>query len=376
MPVMTIKTPILIANPRPFRLALRTPDDSWSPSIEQINSASYDYVKLHRATKFFDAEIAPPFPLCVGFDGSFILPAVPEYQTIDATLDEFNRIFASILVGGIYIESIEPEDLSQGEMTEYGYFRHTITRGGNGDLHKSLGNRDAGSANAIVLMNPPTILAAELEAAYREGALVLKVLDNVSPSLLVTGFTYFLKGQTRESLSHAWICVEQILDQMWRVRVIEEVKSSQIAKRKKFLESQQWSAAHKIELMYQKGLISENVYEKLTCARDARNHFIHRGSSPSYDEAKVALDGLIDLMKSSSDHADLSFKDERMRSYLKPTSTGTPHTMVATAGKVDWAKSLYWKAIPAIPGEEKWEGEFERFDDITLLPIGNRSDAG
>ena len=44
MSVMMIKVPILIANPRPFRLALRTPDDSWSPSIEQINNASYDYV--------------------------------------------------------------------------------------------------------------------------------------------------------------------------------------------------------------------------------------------------------------------------------------------------------------------------------------------
>ena len=373
---MKIKTPILIANPRPFRLTLRTPDDSWSPSIEQINNASYDYVKLHRVTKFFDAEIAPPFPLCVGFDGSFILPAVPEYRTIDATLDEFNRIFASILVGGIYIESVDPEDLSQGEMTEFGYFRHTISRGGNGDLHKSLGNKDAGSASAIMLMDPPTILAAELEAAYREGASVLKVLDNVSPSLLVTGFTYFLKGQTRESLSHAWICIEQILDQMWRVRVIEEVKSSQIAKRKKFLESQQWSAAHKVELMYQKDLISENVYEKLSCARDARNHFIHRGSSPSRDAAKTALDGLVDLLKSASDHAGLSFKDERMRSYLKPQSASTPHTMVATARKVDWAKPLYWKAIAAIPGEEQWEGAFERFDDITLQPIESRSNAG
>ncbi|WP_234197750.1 DUF4145 domain-containing protein [Pseudacidovorax sp. NFM-22] len=373
---MTIKTPILIANPRPFRLILRTADDSWSPSIEQINTARYDYVKLHRATKFFDAEIVTPFPLCVGFDGSFILPAVREYRTIDATLDEFNRIFASILVGGIYIESVEPEDLSQGEMTEFGYFRHTISRGGNGDLHKSLGNKDAGSTSAIILLNPPTILADELEAAYREGARVLKVLDNVSPSLLITGFTYFLNGQTRESLSHAWICIEQILDQMWRVRVIEELKSSHIAKRKRFLESQQWSAAHKVELMHQKGLISEDMYEKLTCARDARNHFIHRGSSPSREEAKTALDGLVDLLKSASDHARLGFKDERMRSYLKPQLANAPSTIVATADKVDWTKPLYWKAIAAIPGEEQWEGEFERFDDITLQRIESRSNAG
>ena len=373
---MATTTPILIANPRPFRLVLRTQDDTWSPSINQINNATYDYVKLHRATKFFDAEIAPPFPLCVAFDGSFILPAVPAYQTIDATLDEFNRIFASILVGGIYIESVEPEDLSQGEMTSLGYFRHTISRGGNGELNKSLGNKDAGSGNAIILMNPPTILASELEAAYREGACVLKIVSNLSPSLLATGFTYFLKGQTRESLSHAWICIEQLLDQIWRTRVVEEAKLSQIAKRRKFLESQQWSAAHKVELLHQKGLIAESVYEKLTLAREARNHFIHRGSAPSHVDAKTALDGLVDLLKNVSDNSGVSFKDQRMRSYITPASTSTPHTMVAKAGQVDWAKPMYWKEIPAIPGEEKWAGDFERFDDITLQPITHRSNAG
>ena len=373
---MTTKTPILIANPRPFRLVLRTQDDTWSPSIEQINNSSYHYVKLHRATKFFDAEIAPPFPLCVAFDGSFILPASPAYRTIDATLDEFNRIFASVLVGGIYIESVESEDLSQGEMTGAGYFRHTISRGGNGDLHKSLGNKDAGSSNAIVLMEPPTILATELEAAYREGASVLKTVSNLSPSLLITGFTYFLKGQTRESLSHAWICIEQLLDQIWRTRVIEEAKSSQIPKRRKFLESQQWSAAHKIELLHQKGLIFESLYEKLTSARDARNQFIHRGSPPSHDDTKTALDGLVDLLKNVSDHSGVCFKDERMRSHLKAPSMSSPQTIVAKAGQVDWAKPLYWKEIPAIPGEQKWQGDFEQFDDIILQPIIHKSNAG
>lgn len=260
-------------------------------------------------------------------------------------------------------------------MTGFGYFRHTISRGGNGELHKSLGNKDAGSSSAIVLMDPPTILSSELEAAYREGASVLKTVSNLSPSLLATGFTYFLNGQTRESLSHAWICIEQLLDQIWRTRVIEEAKSSQIAKRRKFLESQQWSAAHKVELLHQKGLIFESVYEKITFAREARNQFIHRGGAPSHDDAKTALDGLVDLLKNVSDYSGVGFKDERMRSYIKSPSTSAPHTMVAKAGEMDWAKPMYWKEIPVIPGEEKWTGDFEQFEDITLQPIRHKSNA-
>lgn len=369
------KIPILIANPRPFRLVLRTENDTWSPSIEQINNASYDYVKLHRATKFFDAEIAEPFPMCVAFDGSFILPALQTYRIIDAALDEFNRVFASILAGGIYIESVYSEDLSQGEMTEFGYFRHTISFGSNGELHKSLGNKDAGISNAIVLLNPPIILASELEEAYRAGASVLKTVSNLSPSLLVTGFTYYLKSQTKESLSHAWICIEQLLDHIWSTRIIEEAKSSRISRRRKFLESQQWTAAHKVELLYQKGIILESVYEKLTSAREARNDFIHRGSAPSHNSARIALDALVDLLKNISENAGVNFKDEKMRSYLNPPPRNTPPRMVAKADQVDWAKALFWKAIPAIPGEAKWTGDFERFDDITLHPIRHKSNA-
>lgn len=366
---MKITTAVLIANPRPFRLVLRDADDKWSPTIEQINTRDYDYVKLHRATKFFDAEIAAPFPVCVAFDGSFILPAIPAYQTVDGTLDEFNRIFASILLGGIYTESVEPEDLSQGEMTEHGYFRHTITHGGNGELHKALGNKDASSDDAIWLMKPPTVLASELEAAYAIGARVLKVVTNLSTALLITAFTYFLKRQTKESLSHAWICIEQLLDHIWRATVVEEAKDIQIPKRRKFLESQQWSSAHKIELLYQKQVLTDGMYEKLTTCRDARNHFIHRGEAPTHLQAKTALDGLVDLLKHVADEAGVSFKDELVRGYLAPPSAGRPRTMVTRAENSDWEGAQYWKAVPFIPGDEKWEGDFEQFDDITLQPI-------
>ena len=250
--------PIHLANPRPFRLVIRDKCDVWRPTLDEINRSAYNYIKLHSATRFIYVDTPEPYPICVGYDGSYILPAIKRYNTLEATLDAFNRIFASILIGGIYIECVDPEDLSHGEMTEFGYYRHKQTYGGNGELHRALGIRGASAIDAVRLIEAPTILADDIESAYSRGATVLKNIENLSPSLLITSFTYFLKRQTKEALSHTWICSEQILDHIWRLLVVNDAKRSQIGHRRKFLESQQWSAAHKIELLHQKSVLSKN----------------------------------------------------------------------------------------------------------------------
>ena len=243
--------PILIANPKPFRIIVRDEDDVWEPTLENINRSSYDYVKLHRASAFFDADLKCNFPICVAFDGSFILPACSDYRSVEESLDEFNRVFASILVGGVYITSVQPSDLSEGKMSTYGYYRHTRTLGGNGNLYKALGNRDAGADDNIKLLAPLLIVAKKIELAYQAGAETFKNIDNLSPSLFITAFTYFIDMQTREALTNAWICIEQVLEYLWRETVLTEVKAINIEGRGKFMGSQRWSAAHKIEMFFQ-----------------------------------------------------------------------------------------------------------------------------
>ena len=56
--------PVVIGNYAPFRLVLRE-GDSWEPTLEQINSRTFDYVKLSRLSCFIDIGIAP-FSLGIG----------------------------------------------------------------------------------------------------------------------------------------------------------------------------------------------------------------------------------------------------------------------------------------------------------------------
>lgn len=67
--------PIVIGNCAPFRLVMRD-TDKWSPTLNEINTLTYDYIKLNRNSTNVDIEIRP-FSLIIGFDGSLILPYMP-----------------------------------------------------------------------------------------------------------------------------------------------------------------------------------------------------------------------------------------------------------------------------------------------------------
>ena len=58
--------PIIIGNCNPFRIIARD-IDKWNPSLDEINTLSYDYVKLNRNSTALDVNIKP-FSLIVGFE--------------------------------------------------------------------------------------------------------------------------------------------------------------------------------------------------------------------------------------------------------------------------------------------------------------------
>ena len=115
---------VIIANPKPFRLILRDERDIWECSTEQVNRSTYNYVKLHRATRFIDVNLKRPFTLGLGYDGSLILPLIEDYANPNKALDEFNRVIAACFIGGLYIEAVSPSDLSFGHIANCGYYRH------------------------------------------------------------------------------------------------------------------------------------------------------------------------------------------------------------------------------------------------------------
>lgn len=365
-----IKTPILIANFKPFRLISRDNLDSWQPSLKEINSSTYDYVKLHRASKFFDAHLPKPMPACFGFDGSLIFPFIAEFKNDNLVVEEFNRILASVFLGGIYVESISPLDISRGSMNMTGYYRHSSTHSSNSDFHRAIGECDAGSLASIRLLQPEILEAGKVISAYNYGHKVLAKLPTLSPSLFISAFTYHRKHQLREALAHAWIGVEQILEFIWKETIVEDAKSVNIPKRRKFIESQQWNSAHKIEMLYQQGLIKQELYSSLSKARFARNAFIHKGLTPSYDETHSVLMSLIILVEVASQINHVDFSRSNLEQYLPEQSKFCiPQTFVPEERNNEALNVQYWREIKVIPGDENWEGNYESYPDITLSPI-------
>lgn len=372
-----INVPILIANFKPFRLISRDKSDTWEPLLEEINSSTYNYVKLHRASKFFDAHLPQPMPACFGFDGSLILPFIDEFRNDDLVVEEVNRILASVFLGGIYVESISPLDVSRGSMNVTGYYRHHSTHSSISDFHHAIGECDAGSLASIRLLDPEILEADKIISAYSYGNRVLAKLPTLSPSLFIGSFTYYKKYQLREALAHAWIGVEQILEFIWKETVVEDAKSVNIPKRLQFIESQQWNSAHKIEMLYQQRSIEEELYSSLSKARFARNAFIHKGLTPSYEDVYSALISLIILVEVASKINNVDFSRSILEKYLPEKSKRCiPQTFLPKKGKKEILSPKYWREIKVIPGDKNWDGYYESYPDITLSPIDSIKNRG
>lgn len=370
-----INTPILIANFKPFRLISRDDSDVWTPSLEEINNSTYDYVKLHRATKFFNAHLPKPLPACFGFDGSLIFPFIEEFKNDNLVVEEVNRILASIFIGGVYVESIEPLDVSRGVMNVTGYYRHYSTHSSNASFHHAIGECDAGSLASIRLLEPEIISADKIISAYDYGHKVLSKLPTLSPSLFIGAFTYYKQHQLCEALAHAWISIEQILEFIWKETVVEDAKSVNIHKRRKFIESQQWNSAHKIEILFQNKYLCQEGYSFLSKARFARNDFIHKGLTPSYEESHSALMSLILLVEVASKINEVDFDRANLDKNLSDNPTQCiPQTFIPNKNDKNTLDVKYWREMKKIPGDKDWEGEFESYPDITLSTIGISED--
>ncbi|SUD90896.1 hypothetical protein [Psychrobacter phenylpyruvicus] len=365
-----ISTPILISNFKPFRLISRNESDKWEPSLEQINQSSYDYVKFHRASKFFNAHLPKPMPACFGFDGSLILPFIEEFKNDNLVVEEVNRILASVLLGGIYVESVSPLDISQGMMNLTGYYRHSRTFSSTSEFHRAIGECDAGSLASIKLLEPEIIQADKMISAYNYGHKILSKLPILSPSLFISAFTYHRRYQLREALAHAWISAEQILELIWTKTVVQKSKSINIPKRRKFLESQQWNSAHKIEILYQQDFIQEELYILLSDARTARNNFIHKGQTPTYEQSYSSLMSLIILVEVASTVNQVDFNRSNLQQLLSSNKNQCiPQTYISRKRTREELNVKYWRELKVLPGDKNWQGDYESYPDITLIKI-------
>lgn len=143
----------IIASPRPFRLVLKDKSDVWAPTLSEIESGAYDYVRLHRISTSIDIGLEDPYCLYVAFDGSLILPSLPDFLPLEKAAGAFNRLLGELLLGGVYCESIYPADLDDCIVYPTGYFRPLgRTRSLDGEARMALRTKCAAPLQRIMLL--------------------------------------------------------------------------------------------------------------------------------------------------------------------------------------------------------------------------------
>lgn len=354
-----IQVPLYVAATSPFTLVTFDEGDEPAFTLEQANRGTYDRLKLCRTTTGLDPMLSAMdrMAVIVSYTGALLFPRMPEVS-LQSVLESANRLLLKLTFGGIDFDAVAPSDVGFGYIYGTGYY---LAAGGadgpNFSRLVALQHHDAGSSDTMRLLHPRVVTSSEVQAAALAGTSVVDGIPEISPSLFLNGLTYFRQGQFAPALVFLWSTCESLVGRLWDDHVVP--KGTGIPGRKRFVEGNGWQAAHMVEVLFQLGLIDSDVYTELGQARTARNALAHRGTPPKIDDCKAALQGAFKLVSTvrSAGHTPDEFK--RLADRL--AAAHDPRT-----GPID---PKYWREIPSVPGDEKWEGEYPNYPDIELVPM-------
>jgi hypothetical protein len=120
---MPRRIPALITYLHPFYLIEGEGIEPWQVTIDDVNRAAWDYVKLHEVVGGLDVGLNAPYHLVLGRDGALALPPIPELREHQRVVEFFNRCLAALLLGGIYCEAITLDNLETGSILDWKYIR-------------------------------------------------------------------------------------------------------------------------------------------------------------------------------------------------------------------------------------------------------------
>lgn len=364
--------PIITANYQPFRLVLRDEEDKWIPTLQQINSRDYDYVKLHRLSTIIDIGIAP-YSMGVCFDGTLVLPALEQFQDRNVALKLFNKTLTELLAGGIYCEAVTPDDIGIGRLSHHGYVRiHSFGAGPSLIFHQAARSKHIGTLDVIGLLQPETIMITELHSAIETGHSLLRRLGDIPQEQVLYGTTFYVRKQWAESLLHVWTITERIVEIAWQKYVIPAF-GKPTKERRSFLEDNRtWPISTKLEVLHQKSLLPSETADTLDEVRKARNGFTHRGTSPTHEIATKALQGCFHLASlCASNFSQLDLFDEVISLVINRCNP----ELIPQKIRYDESEISHWLPLPPLPGDKEWgDRPFEIIDELTLKPINEKGD--
>lgn len=359
--IQTGGVPIIVAHTSPFRIVRRTKKDEWSPSLDEINDNTYDYVKLHRLTASLVFDSTMYGWMHVAFDGALILPRVARFWPIENAVEVFNRTLGHLVVGGVFYAPVDPTDVDQGILyNSTGYYRPSgLASGLVGQIRASLHARFASPLHSILLYEPKSITATELHRAHNEGRRICDQIPVLAPRVIVRGISAYVSNDWGSVLSHLWIGIEQTLDHLWTKHVLDEAeaepKGTLTGRRRFLVDYRTWTSSTKIEMLFQKKALARQTYQLLDAARKGRNAFIHRGSLPDREVAEAALDGLFQLIAIAIDSDDVERFEPQLQKFkqLDPVQNHYRPRKSVPVEEVEEG-GIWLGPLPPIPGDAQW----------------------
>jgi hypothetical protein len=346
------RVPCLIAYLAPFRLVQGDKLEPWQVSLDEVNSQSWDYVKLHEMAGGIDVGMKKPYHLVVSRDGALALPPVDGLNKDHVSVEFFNRCLAGLLIGGVYCEAVSSDVLDLGFILDWKYVRSQRTgHAASNRFHKQIRYRKASALDAISLLDPPVVQFSDLDSAMRTGLSVLNQIGRLRGDLLLKGVTGIARRDWGAGLSNLWIVVEQVVSHLWETQVIQRAKNDGSPKSRldQLADNRTWTAAAKIEVLQQSGCFGLETFTQLSIARKARNDLSHEGRTPSQTAAVSAFHGIKALLKAAIPELPLPLFDLDLGDHSLSDPFAPPKML---------SEPKYWMAFPKLPGEE----ELERLD--------------
>ncbi|MCX7319943.1 MAG: hypothetical protein NT113_10795 [Hyphomicrobiales bacterium] len=336
----------------PFRIIDADHLPPWSVTIEQINDQSWDYATLHEIVGAIDVGLRQPYNVVITRDGGLALPPLCDLNVDHAAVQFFNRCLAGLLIGGVYCEAISADGLDTGFALDWKYVRsRKAGQAASNRFHEQIRYARASPLEAIRLLDPRNVRLSNLETAMRTGLGVLDRVTKLRGDLLLKGVTGVARRDWEAGLSNLWIVIEQIVSHIWDFEIIQKVEANagvpSKLRRNQLSDNRTWTAAAKLEMLCQKGILSVASLAQISAARKARNDLAHEGHTPSEASAWAALGGIRSLLAAIMPGQkiplfDLDLSDHVLSDPLLPPSQigGEPK---------------YWLQIPKLPGEAELE---------------------
>ena len=296
------ESPAYVSFITPFCIVRPDNEEDFTVPLDDINQNTYDHGLLCRVVTALPSPLLNTTSLLICADGAIAVPAIPELESINDVLDVINDALCCLLLGGHLCEAIDTRDVVSGNLHECRAIWPTnLGQSLNAHVHSTLRMKVASTMNTIQLSSPKNISVSDFLESYRVGRLILDKIHNLSPTLLLRGFTEMRYGNSVDALSNLWIIVEQLTEFLWTSRFIDDSEKHpdpEIPNRRRSLgkDTRSWSTSIRQEMLYQLGVLPATTYSKIHPARKARNDLVHEGRRPMGGTVEALFDGVLDLI--------------------------------------------------------------------------------